>query len=131
MSRLLHLWLPVALWAGVLFVASALSGPELGEVGKIPDWITHGSAYAVFGLLVGRALAGGFDRPLGSSLALATVLACTLYGIGDEFHQSFVPGRDASAGDVAKDLGGALLGVLGKRRTETAIAARLRGRSEA
>jgi VanZ family protein len=112
----LRLWLPVVLWAGVLFFASALSGPELGEVGRIPDWITHGSAYAVFGLLVGRALAGGFGRPLGSSLVLATVLACTLYGISDEFHQSFVPGRDASAGDVAKDLGGALLGALGKRR---------------
>ncbi len=110
------LWLPVAAWALLIFFASSLSGPELGDAGKVPDWITHGLAYAVLAALLGRALAGGTERPLAPSLAILTLLACGLYGVSDEFHQSFTPGRDSSAGDVAKDLAGALLGTLGKWR---------------
>ena len=110
MPRRLALWGPVALWAGLLFFLSSRS--DLGPAGRIPDWITHGTAYLMFALLVARAIAGGFGHPLAGRTALAVVLAVTLYGVSDEWHQSFVPGRDSSAGDVAKDAGGALLGVL-------------------
>jgi VanZ family protein len=34
-----------------------------------------------------------------------------LYAIGDEFHQSFVPSRTASFGDVTIDLLGGICGV--------------------
>jgi VanZ family protein len=112
--RRLVLWGPVALWAGLLFFLSSRS--DLGRAGQIPDWITHGTAYLALALLVARALAGGFPRLLTARAAMVVVLAVTLYGVSDEFHQSFVPGRDSSAGDVAKDLGGALLGVLIFRR---------------
>jgi VanZ family protein len=44
--------------------------------------------------------------------AIAFILA-GFYGITDEFHQSFVPGRDASIGDAIADFTGALLGSLG------------------
>ena len=114
MARRLALWGPVALWAGLLFFLSSRS--DLGLVGQIPDWITHGMSYTAFAMLLARALAGGFFRPLAGRTAFAVVLAVTLYGVSDEWHQSFVPGRDSSAGDVAKDAGGALFGVLLFRR---------------
>jgi VanZ family protein len=125
-GRRLLLWGPVALWAAALFFASSMS--DVGPAGRIPDWVTHGLAYLVFALLIARALAGGLGRVLpGRAVAITTLLA-TLYGASDEWHQSFVPGREASAGDVAKDLGGALSGALlfrrlsrsGQRRLETA-----------
>ena len=40
------------------------------------------------------------------------MILTVLYGISDEFHQSFVPSRDASVLDVLADLAGALLGIL-------------------
>lgn len=42
-------------------------------------------------------------------LLLCFVLA-SLYGVLDEFHQSFVPGRDCSVGDLVADTLGAGLG---------------------
>ena len=43
----------------------------------------------------------------------STFLACiaaTAYGITDELHQGFVPGRDPSMKDIAMDTIGAILG---------------------
>jgi VanZ family protein len=99
----------VALWAVALFLASSTS--YLGPAGALPDWLTHGAAYLVLGFLVARALAGGTGGALSGRAASIAVLATTVYGASDEWHQSFVPGRDASAADVLKDLAGSGLGV--------------------
>jgi VanZ family protein len=88
----------------------------VGGFGRIPDWASHGAAYLVLSLLLCRALTGGLRRPLRTSAALAAVALATAYGVGDELHQSTVPGRDASRGDVLKDLGGAAAGALLYRR---------------
>ena len=78
-------------------------------MGRVPDWLTHGTAYLILSVLLCRGLAGGM-RPLRAAGAVLAVCLATVYGVSDEFHQSFVPGRDASVGDVLKDLGGASLG---------------------
>lgn len=39
------------------------------------------------------------------------LLAGTLYAATDEIHQSFVPGRDCSAGDILADMAGLALGL--------------------
>jgi VanZ family protein len=94
----------------VLYLAS--SQPDVGVAGRIPDWITHGTSYLILGALVCRALAGGSTRRLTGRRAIVAVLICLLYGTTDEWHQSFVPPRNASWGDVAKDLAGAAAGAL-------------------
>jgi VanZ family protein len=113
----------VALWAGLLFLASSRS--NTGVAGRIPDWLTHGTAYLVLGVLLLRALGGGTGPPFATRAPLLAVLLATLYGVSDEWHQSFVPGRDSSAADVAKDAAGATVGVwLWRRRIS-------RGRADA
>lgn len=78
-------------------------------MGRVPDWLTHGGAYLILALLLCRGLAGGVRR-LSTAGALLAVCLATAYGMSDEYHQSFVPGRDASVADVFKDMGGAGFG---------------------
>ena len=105
MPRTVRLHAPVAVWAGVIFAASSRS--DTGGLGRLPDWLTHGFAYATLSLLLCRAMAGGLGAPLSWRAAALSLALATLYGVSDEWHQSFVPGRDASAADVGKDLIGA------------------------
>jgi VanZ family protein len=85
-----------------LFAVSHHSAPP--GIGLFPDWTTHGAAYALLGALCRRGFQGR-AQPV-----LLAVLLSTAYGISDEYHQSFVPGRHADPLDVAKDLGGSLMG---------------------
>jgi len=66
-------------------------------------------AYGILAWLVAGAFSG---RGVGNHSFLYMVLIVifsTLYGMSDEWHQSFVPGRDASAWDVLADTLGALI----------------------
>lgn len=64
------------------------------------DKVAHALAYAVLGAL----LAWATGRP-GLAVALAT-----LYGVSDELHQAFVPGRTPDVLDLVADLLGATAG---------------------
>ena len=114
MSRALRLWSPVAAWMAVIFAVSSITLPA--SVAVIPDWSTHGSAYALLSLLCCRALAGGLGAPLRRKDALLAVVLCAAYGATDEVHQHFVPGRQATVADLAKDVVGAAAGAWLYRR---------------
>lgn len=65
--------------------------------------------YGLLTALACRAMGGGLLRPLPLRSALLAVLASTLYGVSDEIHQCFVPGRTSEVKDVLSDLAGAAL----------------------
>ena len=98
----------------VIFACSSLRFTGGGP--GIPDWASHGSVYLILSALLCRALAGGFSAPLSGGAALLALTLASVYGVSDELHQAFVPGRDASTADVAKDLAGSALGALLCRR---------------
>lgn len=110
---MLRLWGPVVAWAAAIFAVSSMTFGGGGP--GIPDWLSHAGVYAVLGVLLSRALVGGFPRPLSLAGALLVFLIGTLYGVSDEFHQRFVPTRHSSAADVAKDAVGTALGALAYR----------------
>jgi VanZ family protein len=104
----LRLWAPVAVWMAVIFLAS--SRPVPAAASGVPDWIPHTVEYAVLAVLACRAMAGGLHAPVGPAVAAGAVALAFLYGVSDEIHQSFVPGRSPEAADLVKDLAGAVLG---------------------
>jgi VanZ family protein len=103
-SRALTVWLPVVVWAAVIFAFSSV--PHLGT--GLGTWDTvlrkgaHVTEYAVLGALLYRALGR-------EAAALAAGIA---YAATDELHQHFVRGRHASPVDVAIDAVGLALGML-------------------
>jgi VanZ family protein len=115
-------WIPVVLWMAIVFSFSSLPSSRLGRLSRAPDWITHPLEYAAGAVLVARALGSGAGRPLGARGAVLATLLATAYGVTDEYHQSFVPGRIADPADVAKDLAGAAAASLVYRRWTMAAA---------
>ena len=92
-------WLPAAAWAGVIFYLSSRSripGPDVSGIDKV----AHFGAYALLLWLLAYAT----ERSR-LPLALAVVLAL-LYGVSDELHQMFVPGRSPDVLDWFADAAG-------------------------
>jgi VanZ family protein len=88
-----------------------------GDSFSLPDIINidkalHALVYTILGLAAFLALSPSLQQrhPLLSSGAV--VLFCLLYGITDEFHQSFIPGRCSSGGDLIADTLGGVLAVI-------------------
>ena len=97
--------LPVVVYAGVIFFLSSqptLPAPGINHFDKV----AHFSVYAGLAFLAARGMRG-YGPELRSAAIFGAVLAA-LYGVSDEIHQSFVPGRSADVWDVLADtLGGA------------------------
>jgi VanZ family protein len=100
----LQAWLPVLVWAAVIFAFSSVPSLSSGLGGwdLLLRKLAHLTEYAILGALVFRAT----RRPW---LALALAAA---YAASDEVHQHFVEGRHASPLDVGIDAVGALGGIL-------------------
>lgn len=80
------------------------------------DKIAHFIAFGLLGYLGARALrAPGGSRDRLRVLMPAVLTA--LYGVSDEIHQAFVPGRDAALTDVLADAVGAFFGALLAKRS--------------
>jgi VanZ family protein len=92
-----------------IFAVSSMSRAPLPA--QASDKAAHTAAYALLAVLVVRALAGGLPAPVDARTAALTVVIVTAYGVSDEFHQWFVPGRSADPLDVLADAAGAILGV--------------------
>ena len=100
----LRLWLPVVVWAALIFAFSSVPdlGTGLGGWDLVLRKIAHVAEYAVLGALLVRA-----SGRAGLALTLGT-----LYAVTDEVHQTFVAGRHGSPIDVAIDAAGIAVGIV-------------------
>lgn len=80
------------------------------KVALFPHWdkVVHFTEYAVLSALLFMALRSSFPNRPPVRLAYAAAFAASLYGLSDEFHQSFVPGREAGGMDWIADIAGSL-----------------------
>lgn len=98
----------------LIFAASAIPKPD-GSPGLGPwDKLAHLLAYGMLAILLARAIFG--DTVMAwRQIAFVSILAA-LYGLTDEFHQSFVAGREAGVDDLIADAIGGFLAVYGLYR---------------
>jgi VanZ family protein len=99
-------WAIVASYMAAIYVASSGPGVELPP-GRNWDKVLHAGAYAVLAGLSAWASTGGRLRSATGPVLLAAWMISTAYGAADEWHQSFVPGRQADAADLLADALGA------------------------
>jgi VanZ family protein len=74
------------------------------------DKLYHAGAYFIMGLLAWRSFKPWLSSPI--ILALVSAAFCSAYGISDEWHQSFVAGRESDVTDWIADSVGAGLAVV-------------------
>jgi hypothetical protein len=118
-------------WMALIAISSHIPGEQ---VGALPfagaDKAVHIVVYFVLGVIGVAAVARLqplWPRPLVGSAAL---VVGALFGAADEFHQSFVPGRQQSMEDWLTDLLGLAIAVIIARAARGTLARRWLARSE-
>lgn len=108
-------WIPAICWMGVIFYLSSRTGSDLQSMFPIFDSLNFGHviAYFVLALLFYWALYQPNRNKL--TIRLVAIFLCFLYGLTDEWHQSFVPGRAPDWRDIVNDVLGASLAMIALR----------------
>jgi VanZ family protein len=103
------LWTPVVAYMAFIFTLSSISNTPALPGGTDKD--VHALLYAGLGATLIRAIAGGWRRRVTGRMALLAVAVAAAYGVSDEFHQWFVPRRQADGLDAIADATGAAASV--------------------
>jgi VanZ family protein len=108
MIYFLRYWMPVMLLCAALFIQSAYPSPKALPSFAWSDKILHFAVYGCLAVLFCR----GFNsfkclKKRWKLLFFLAVAASTLYGLSDEWHQTFVAQRSADMADAVADFLGA------------------------
>jgi len=114
MTSFVKFQLPALFWAGCIFIASSIPSDKLKwAIFTKMDKAVHFVIFFILGLLVYRGL---FTRnsPLHFTFKKVWIMLAIVvgYGIFDELHQGFTPGRHVDIMDLLADTGGGLLAAL-------------------
>jgi VanZ family protein len=107
-ARYLFLALAIA-WAGVIFYLSSLPGIDTPMLFPGQDKLFHLIAFGTLGFLFMGTMKTTNSGYRIRQVWFVVVLVAS-YGVLDEFHQYFVPGRTVEFYDALADAFGALLG---------------------
>ena len=106
-ARFAWLWLPVAAYYGVIWYYSSKPNLTPPPILWFTDKYYHFGEYFLLGLLLTRAWRSSLPLVRTGALAALVIGSAILIGMSDEYHQSFVPGRDSSVYDLMADTAGA------------------------
>lgn len=113
-TLLLSYWFPVGAWAGLIYYLSSI--PHLNSGLGVWDFVlrkgAHMFEFFVLALLLARASRKTWPQLARMGLALVAGLGAIVFAASDEYHQSFVPGRRPSLGDIAIDTCGVMLALI-------------------
>jgi VanZ family protein len=94
---------------GLIFYMSSLPAGRVPDYGRLDALVKKGAHAFGYGLL-SLSYYYALPRRLGRGYrAILSLIMAVLFALSDEYHQSFVPGRNASLRDVLIDGVGATL----------------------
>ena len=101
---------PLSLVMGTIFLMSHQPGDSI-SLPDLPgaDKLAHMMVYGVLAGTVILALSENLKNTKPGMVLVFSVVFCFFYGLSDEFHQSFIPGRTASVYDLMADCAGAAM----------------------
>ncbi len=105
-------WISTLGYMGLIFYLSSRQSFPIQGLPDNADKAVHTLIYIPLAFLLYLSL---YRSGLKKSLFIIAFIFAGIYGITDELHQYFVPGRYSSVGDVAADFFGAFLGSTGAR----------------
>ncbi len=104
-KQLLWYWTPVGIYAGIIWYFSSLSiVPQPPSIATISDKVKHILEFFLLAILLYRAI---YHTVSVKYSYLLTILLTSIYGVIDEIHQGFIPGRIFSSLDMLADAVGA------------------------
>ena len=98
-------WTAAVAWMVVIFGLSSLPASHVPSTGGT---YAHFGVYAVLGFILFHAFS--YETPARDRAFALAVIVASIYGVTDELHQAFVPGRVPDVIDWAVDTLGALIG---------------------
>jgi VanZ family protein len=108
MKKFFKFWLPVIVWAGIIFYLSSIPNLESGlKQDFILRKIAHIFEYGILCFLLLRALRE--EKISLIRIVIFSVILSFFYALSDEYHQSFIYGRYGSLVDVGIDSIGILI----------------------
>jgi len=100
----------------LIVVLSSLSKPLIPQPSGFQiDKLYHLIEYGILSFWLIRAFKNSSKNILSNNAIFLTVLVTVVFGLTDEIHQAFVPGRFASVADLVFDSIGAAVGVFAFR----------------
>lgn len=111
-NRIYLIYTPLAVYWIIIFILTSLPGNVALDM-HVSDKIEHFGAYGLLSVLLYSTLYFQKRYKIFNSYpATFTLLLSSFYGMADELHQLFVPGRSADVLDWAADFIGSLLAVI-------------------
>lgn len=110
-------YLPSILWAILIFVLSSQSVLPSLKVSALDFFFkksAHALVYGVLYILLHRAASQTLPKNRKTLHWMLPLTICLFYGISDELHQTFVPGRFATLRDLGYDMLGSSVALLKK-----------------
>ncbi len=106
------LYIPLGLYWLLIFILTSIPGKSIPKIFGGVDKLKHFGAYFVLSILLGFTihLQNKFPQ-VSKKWILFTLLITSIYGLFDEVHQIFIPGRTFDWWDLVADVVGSIIGI--------------------
>ena len=101
--------LPAIAWGMFIFVASTIPASKLTALVNYSDKVVHAGVFGTLCWLLHVGLFHQSNTVLKKYSLLIAIFITMLYGLSDEYHQMFTPGRSTDFFDLVADTVGGIV----------------------